>query len=119
MESLMEFLSRTQPPVNDDSSRGEPDFTKLQTTSSGQRSATAVARSGGGHNVEHNHAVNHLVRGLIVLLPKTDSIWRPEDRVKWLRLAADIFEVGYKTGDSVPSEISIVAVKQVSAKSKE
>jgi hypothetical protein len=118
MESLMEFLNRTQPPENNGSS-GEPDLTKLQTTSSDHRSALAVDSSRGGHNAEQKHAVNHLVRGLIDLLPKTDSIWRPEDRVKWLRLAADIFEVGYKTGDSVPSEISIVAVQQVSAKSKE
>jgi hypothetical protein len=45
-------------------------------------------------------------------------MWSAEDRVKWLRLAADIFEVGYMPGDSASTEISIVAVSQVSAKSK-
>jgi hypothetical protein len=58
------------------------------------------------------HAVDHLIRGLMELLPKTESIWRLEDRAKWLRLAADIFEVGYKS-DGVAGEISIVAVRQV------
>jgi hypothetical protein len=38
--------------------------------------------------------------------------WRHEDRVNWLRLAADIFEVGYKSGGA-SAEISIVAVRQV------
>jgi hypothetical protein len=42
-------------------------------------------------------------------------VWRIEDRVKWLRLAADIFDVGYKAGDGELGEISIVAVKQVAA----
>jgi hypothetical protein len=110
MESLMEFLSRTQT-VGNGSSSSEPDFTKLQTTGSDRRSKV-------GSESSHNHAVNHLVRGLIDLLPRTDSMWSAEDRVKWLRLAADIFEVGYMPGDSASTEISIVAVSQVSAKSK-
>jgi hypothetical protein len=110
----MEFLSRTQTAGNG-SSPGEPDFTKLQTTCSDRRSKVGSESSRGE---EHNHAVDHLVRGLIDLLPKINSIWSAEDRVKWLRLAADIFEVGYKSGDSTSAEISIVAVKPVSAQSK-
>jgi hypothetical protein len=106
----MEFLSRTQTAGNGSSS-SEPDFTKLQTTGSDRRSKV-------GSESSHNHAVNHLVRGLIDLLPKSDSIWSAEDRVKWLRLATDIFEVSYKPGDSESTEISIVVIKQVSAKSK-
>ena len=47
------------------------------------------------------------------LLPKPDSIWSIEDRVKWLRLAEGIFDIGYKTGDGEQGEISIVAVRQV------
>ena len=43
------------------------------------------------------------------LLPKPDSIWSIEDRVKWLRLADGIFDIGYKTEDGEQGEISIVA----------
>jgi hypothetical protein len=117
MESLSEFLSRTQPPEINGPSRDKPDFMNLKRSGRDDRSAPAV-HSSQAQDAEHKQAVDHLVRGLIELLPKTDSIWRLDDRVKWLRLAADIFEVGYKTGDSAPGEISIVAVNQVAAKSK-
>ena len=101
MESLTEFLSRNRPPQNNGSSRDKLDFTKL--TQPDDHS---------GRERTHADAVDHLVRGLIDLLPKADSNWRHEDRVNWLRLAADIFEVGYKS-DGPTSEISIVAVRQV------
>jgi hypothetical protein len=101
MESLTEFLSRNRPPNG--SSRDKLDFTKL---------TTHTDLDHGSHRERaHAHAVDHLVRGLIDLLPKADSNWRHEDRVNWLRLAADIFEVGYKSDGA--AEISIVAVRQV------
>jgi hypothetical protein len=104
MESLTEFLSRNRPPQNGGSSRDTLDFTKL-TTHSNPDDHSARERT-------HAHAVNQLVRGLIDLLPKADSNWRHEDRVNWLRLAADIFEVGYKS-DGACAEISILAIRQV------
>jgi hypothetical protein len=103
MESLTEFLGRSRPPQNNGSSRDKLDFTKLPRPDPDDHSVREQT---------HAHAVDHLVRGLIDLLPKTDSIWRHEDRVNWLRLAADIFEIGYKS-DGPASEISIVAVRQV------
>ena len=48
-------------------------------------------------------------------MAKPDGIWRVEDRVKWLRLAADIFDLGYKANDGQSVEISIVALKQAPA----
>jgi hypothetical protein len=102
MESLTEFLSRNRPPQNNGSSRDKLDFTKL-TTQIDPNQHSDRERT-------HAHAVDHLVRGLIDLLPKADSNWRHEDRVNWLRLAADIFEVGYKSDGA--AEISIVAVRQ-------
>ena len=59
--------------------------------------------------------IDHLIKGLVELLPKPDGIWRVEDRVKWLRLAADIFDLGYKANDGQSVEISIVALKQAPA----
>lgn len=54
---------------------------------------------------------DHLIRGLVERLPKPDNIWPLDDRVKWLRTAAGIFDLVYKAGDGERGEISIV--KQV------
>jgi hypothetical protein len=53
------------------------------------------------------------------LLPKPDSVWSIEDRAKWLRLAAGIFDLGYKSVDGEYDDISIVPVKQVAAKPRQ
>jgi hypothetical protein len=103
MESLTEFLSRNRPSLNNGSSRDKLDFTKLTQPDSDDHSVREQT---------HAHAVDRLVRGLIDLLPKTDSIWRHQDRVNWLRLAADIFEIAYKS-DEPSGEIRIVASRQV------
>ena len=102
MESLTEYLSRNRAPQNNGSSRDKLDFTKLTQPGPVDHPSREQTRA---------HAVNYLVWGLIDLLPKPDSIWRHEDRVNWLRLAADIFEVAYKN-DGSSGEISIVAVRQ-------
>ena len=49
------------------------------------------------------------------LLPKRDEMWPLQERAKWLRLAAGIFDLGYKAGDGEHAEISIVLVKPESA----
>ena len=64
---------------------------------------------------ERERGIDRLIEGLVDLLPKPDGIWRVEDRVKWLRLAADIFDLGYKANDGQSLEISIVALKQAPA----
>ena len=61
---------------------------------------------------EYDRGIDRLIRGLVDLLPKPDTVWPIEDRVKWLRLATGIFDLGYKSTDDQPSEISIVAVKE-------
>jgi hypothetical protein len=111
MESLTEFLARNHPPERNGSSPDQPNFVNLGKPA--DRSTLVRESAPGAHTVEDQHAMDYLVCGLLNLLPKTDSVWRLEERVKWLRLAADIFEVGYKAGDSALGEISIVAIKQV------
>ena len=44
------------------------------------------------------------------LLPKAGSDWSLDDRAKWFRLAAGIFDLGYKAGDGNDREISIAFV---------
>lgn len=62
--------------------------------------------------VQADHAaIDNLIRGLVDLLPKPDGVWPLDDRAKWLRLAAGIFDLGYKEGDDEHRQISIALVK--------
>ena len=45
------------------------------------------------------------------LLPKPDGVWPLDDRAKWLRLAAGIFDLGYKVDDGEGRQIRIAVVK--------
>ena len=61
------------------------------------------------HAAEYERGItDHLIRGLVERLPKTDSIWPLDDRAKWLCTAAGIFDLVYKPGDGERGEISIV-----------
>ena len=44
-------------------------------------------------------------------LPVADGIWSLDDRAKWLRTAASVFGLVYKTGDDERREIKIVFAK--------
>ena len=65
-----------------------------------------------GRSVEHERGVDHLIQGLVELLPKRGGMWPLQDRVKWLRLAAGIFDLGYKADDAERSEISIAVIRE-------
>ncbi len=65
---------------------------------------------------EYERGINNLIRGLVDLLPKPGSDWSVDDRAKWFRLAAGIFDLGYKTGDVKDREISITLVANAPAK---
>jgi hypothetical protein len=68
------------------------------------------------HAAEYERGIDNLVRGLVDLLPKPAGIWSLDDRAKWLRLAAGIFDLGYKACDGEQrAEISIAVVKQEAA----
>jgi hypothetical protein len=74
-------------------------------------SLTGQASQGAGYE----RGIDNLIQGLVDLLPKRDGIWPLEERAKWLRLAAGIFDLGYKAGDGEQKEISISVVKQEAA----
>ena len=67
------------------------------------------------HGAGYERGIDNLIQGLVGLLPKRGGIWPLEDRAKWLRLAAGIFDLGYKAGDGEHKEISIAVVKQEAA----
>jgi hypothetical protein len=41
-----------------------------------------------------------LIQGLVERLPKPNGIWALDDRAKWLRTAASIFDLVYKVGEA-------------------
>ncbi len=60
-----------------------------------------------------DHGVNDpLIHGLLARLPKPNAIWSLDDRANWLRTAASIFGLIYKTIDGEHGEISVVFLKQ-------
>jgi hypothetical protein len=71
------------------------------------------------HAAEYDRVIDNLFRGLVDLLPKPNSIWTLNDRVKWLRLATAIFDLGYKASDSRNREINILLVKDSMALEEE
>jgi hypothetical protein len=65
---------------------------------------------------DYERGIDNLIRGLVDLLPKPGSDWPLDDRAKWFRLAAGIFDLGYKAGDGKDREISIAFVTHGLAK---
>ena len=62
-------------------------------------------------SAQASHAIDNLIRGLVDLLPRPDGIWPLDERAKWLRLAAGIFDLGYKADDGEQRDISITVLK--------
>jgi hypothetical protein len=59
---------------------------------------------------DYERGIDNLIRGLVDLLPRPGSDWPLDDRAKWFRLAAGIFDLGYKAGDGKDREINIAFV---------
>jgi len=53
-----------------------------------------------------------LLRGLVDRLPQPNVVWSLDDRAKWLRTAASIFDLVYKAGDGEPRAISVALARQ-------
>ncbi len=68
-------------------------------------------------------ASDPMIMGLVARLPKPDAVWPLEDRAKWLRTAAAIFALVYRTGDEEgqkreEGEIGVALGRSGSAKAK-
>lgn len=48
-----------------------------------------------------------LIRGLVERLPAIDEVWSLAERIKWLRTAATIFALVYRTGVGEEGEIGV------------
>ena len=114
MDNLPDFLNRKKLPDGNGTHNKSADFMNTRKLQTNDGLIDKLRSSPANHAATYDRALDRLVHGLIDLLPEPDVIWSIEDRVKWLRLAQGIFDVGYKTGDGEQGEISIVAVKQLS-----
>jgi hypothetical protein len=69
------------------------------------------------HAAEYERGItDHLIRGLVERLPKPDTVWPLEDRVKWIRTATGVFDLVYKSDDQERREIMITIGKQDAVK---
>ena len=118
MEKLSDFLSHKPQPERNGAQNKSADFMSPRKLQPNESLIEKLRSSPANHTADYDRGIDRLVQGLMDLLPKPDSIWSIEDRVKWLRLAEGIFDIGYKTGDGEQGEISIVAVRQVSGAPK-
>ena len=107
MDNLPDFLNRKKLPDGNGTLNKNADFMNTRKLQTNEGLIEKLRSS------DYDRGLDRLVHGLMDLLPEPDSIWSIEDRVKWLRLAEGIFDIGYKTRDGEQGEISIVAVKQV------
>ena len=114
MDNLPDFLNRKQLLEGNGAQNKSADFMNTRKLQTNEGLIEKLRSSPANHAADYDRGLDRLVQGLMDLLPKPDSIWSIEDRVKWLRLAEGIFNIGYKTGDGEQGEISIVAVKQIS-----
>jgi len=56
-------------------------------------------------------SLDPFIQGLVNRLPEPDSIWSLNDRVKWLRTAANIFGLIYKCHDGEDKDVKFVLAK--------
>jgi hypothetical protein len=72
----------------------------------------------GGEAGEEEGAIDLLLLGLVERLPRPDQFWSLDDRAKWLRTAATIFALVYKTGPGDEGEIGVVLTKRAAPQDK-
>jgi hypothetical protein len=113
MEKLSDFLGHKPQPEGNGAQNKSADFISPRKLQPNESLIEKLRGSPANHTADYDRGIDRLVQGLMDLLPKPDSIWSIEDRVKWLRLAEGIFDIGYKTADREQGEISIVAVREV------
>jgi hypothetical protein len=67
---------------------------------------------GGVEAGEEGGTIDLLLLGLVERLPRPDQYWSLDDRAKWLRTAATIFALVYKTGPGDEGDIGVMLTKR-------
>ena len=108
MEKLSDFLGHKPQPERNGAQNKSADFISPPRLQPNESLIEKLRGSPANQTADYERGIDRLVQGLMDLLPKPDSIWSIEDRVKWLRLAEGIFDIGYKIGDGEQGEITKV-----------
>jgi hypothetical protein len=61
---------------------------------------------------KEGEATDLLLRGIVDRLPKPGAAWPLEERAKWLRTAASIFDLVYKAGNGEQRDIAVSLAKR-------
>jgi hypothetical protein len=78
MDSLSEYLSRTQKSEGNGTHDKSSDFMNMRN----KPKETRENLRGSSHTADYERGIDCLIRGLVDLLPKPDSVWTIEDRAK-------------------------------------
>jgi hypothetical protein len=70
-----------------------------------------VAQQSGADRVDRETR-DLLIQGLVERLPQSNGLWSLDDRAKWLRTAASVFDLVYQAGDGDDREIRIALARQ-------
>lgn len=116
MKTLSDIVGRKQEPGDNSPLDERTDFMMMRRVEPGESLKGRLLTGEGSHAAEYRPGItDHLIRGLVDRLPQPDAIWPLDDRAKWLRTAAGIFDLVYKAGEDERREISIAFVKQEAA----
>jgi hypothetical protein len=102
----MEILELKDGAAADNGHSDKTDFMNLRRRQPREKLVSAAAKPAS----EYQPAIDSLMRELVNLLPKSDAIWPFDDRAKWLRLAAGMFDLGYKASHGENKKIRITVV---------
>jgi len=114
--NLSDMVGRNQAPEGNSPLDKRTEFMNMRKIQPGESLTEKLLSGQASHTAEHERRIDNLIRGLVDLLPKPAGIWPLDDRAKWLRLAAGIFDLGYKADDGEHREISIATTNCQPAK---
>lgn len=114
MKTFLDMVGK-QTPLGNTPPDGRKDLV-MRTMASSESLTEKLASAQASDAAQEKGAITDpLIQGLVTRLPKPDGVWPLEDRAKWLRTAAGVFDLIYKARDGDHREISIVIAKQETA----
>jgi hypothetical protein len=111
MTSLISELAGPKPRRDGDAALNARSRLMMSRAPSESLTAKLLVAQQGDADEADDGRVDLLIRGLVDRLPKPNGIWSLDDRAKWLRTAASIFDLVYQAGDGELREITVAFAK--------
>jgi hypothetical protein len=107
MTSLIAKMAGPKPPEADNVSTERSRITMPRAEAGETLTARLlVARKAAAAEADRA-SIDLLLQGLVDRLPKPDATWSLDDRAKWLRTAASVFDLVYQRGDGEKKQIDV------------